>query len=179
MKGFAWMRHFVSMTGIGLVALGCGPEPNAILEVELLLPPRAEPSTTRFAYVQFRRADGHPFELDWERSDRDGVELSDVSTPADISIFTTEPNVDVHLRIRFCQQPTCGAIGDDLSPELWYALEQPFYEGHRTSWGTTITDEPMGRPTAPEVVDRCMIRGCVDGETSTYCDLGGRHFCEQ
>ncbi len=82
------------------------------------------------------------------------------------------------MKVRFCVNPTCTDIADDMAPERWFALEHPFYLGERTSWTATISEVPSGRDTAPFIAPRCVIEGCADAELGSYCHPDDTHLCE-
>jgi hypothetical protein len=165
---------------MAVVVLG-GCAKNAILELELQLP--AEPETSDgelFALTQVRRADEFPFAAEW-RADQDpaGVPLGPEPVTDQLSVETEDETVDLHVRIRFCGDPRCTSLDDALAPELWLRIEQPFYIGQRTFWEFDVPAVPEGQPAEPVEVDKCEIRGCVEGDTSSsYCRLDGTHVCE-
>ena len=166
-----------------LVAAGCGQ--NAILELMIELPPAAtiDGVERRFALVQ-PRTSGNPFEDEWPAGDLPPIELGALSIEDRVSVVTDDTSLDVHLKVRFCQTDDCTALGagglpgDDVSPEVWYLLEHPFYEGKRTSFHIQIPAVPPAAPAEPEEVDRCEIEGCITGTSITFCTSDGRHVCE-
>jgi len=172
------------MKGLAVAAAGCltiaACADNAILEVELDLPPR--PSTTPlYAFVQARAADKFPLPDPWGGSDLGAVELGDARYVDSISLLTSETNVDVNIKVRFCEDPRCTSIPDDNAPECWFHLEHPFYVGKRTFWSARVAAIPMdgdAHHRTEVLVDRCQIRGCVEGDLSDYCRVDGRHLCE-
>jgi hypothetical protein len=150
---------------------------TAVLELQLMLPARGD-GAPNFGLVQVRRASENPFEVDWVGTELEAVELGDAPTRVQLSVVTSAPDTDVHVKVRFCRSPGCDSIEDGGAPELWYSLERPLYLGRRTSWATCIAEVPADPPQAIEV-DRCEIRGCLAGGSSTsYCVASGAHLCE-
>jgi hypothetical protein len=162
-----------------MVLVACADQQNAVLEVEITLPPQLASSDQVHVVTQFRRAAGYPFEAEWEPPDSPGNALTDAQSSIAFSVVTEDPNTDVNVRLRFCSRAQCEDLSDDNSPERWFVLEQPFYMGERTFWSAEIATIPDRRPSSPERADRCSIRGCNEGgEVSSYCRLDGRHLCE-
>lgn len=165
-----------AIAALALLLASCAQ--NAVLELQLMLPPQGA-GPQLYALVQVRRAADHPFDVEWRGEEIDAVELSGEETRVQISVIGRDPEVDLHVKVRFCRVPSCDDLGDPV-PEVWYAIEHPFYVGRRTAWAACV---PLAtdRPTAPIVVDRCEIHGCVRGMGSTsYCEGAGSgaHFCE-
>jgi len=173
--------------GILCAALsGCGQ--NAVLELTIDLPPLEtgewcdDPDyvgmAPRFAFVQPRASD-NPFSDEWPPDDLPPIELGTARIEDHVSVVTDDTSLDVHLKIRFCHGEACGVFCDATSPEHWFVLEHPFYEGHRTSYEIVINSIPTMRPAEPEVVERCRIRGCLTGTPlGSYCTMDGRHVCD-
>ena len=160
-----------------LACAGCAQ--SAVLELQLMLPMQA--GSARFARVQVRRAEGHPFELEWLGQDVEAIELGAEPSRAQISVVSPDSQTDVHIKVRFCVSPSCDAFEDDMAPELWYRVERPFYLGRRTSWATCIDAIPTALPLTPIEVGRCEVRGCARsaGSTTNCGSMGtGAHFCE-
>lgn len=165
------------------LALACGLfagcAETGVLELQIMLPPKPAGDTERlFALVQVRRSTDHPFEVDWLGEDGAAIELGEAPILHQTSVIGRDPGVDVHVKVRFCRAPSCDALVDASAPELWMALEHPFYVGRRTAWATCIATVPTARPLQPLAVDRCDIHGCTVGSSSTYCSSDGQHFCE-
>lgn len=158
-----------------LLLAGCGQ--NAILELTIDLPAAPAAGEEWFAAVQPRTSE-NPFEEDWPPDDLPPITLGSETMQDAVSVVTEDTSLDVHLKVRFCRSADCTALADATSPEVWYLLEHPFYEGKRTSVHIEIAEVPMGRPTMPSVVDRCLITGCLTGTAAMYCTLDGRHVCE-
>jgi hypothetical protein len=153
---------------------------NAVLDVQLMLPPTSAASPTRYALVQVRRSAGHDFEDEWLGDDADPFELSEEPTLAQLSVDTTEPATDLRVKVLFCETRTCDSLADARAPQAWFELEQPLYLGRRTAWAACLSAIPMGVPTAATSVSRCEIHGCIAGAPPTWCSTGSptRHYCE-
>ena len=164
---------------IAAAMLGAGCAQNAALEVRLDLPAGPTDGTTTYVLTQPRRAAENPFMDEWRGDDLTAIELSPGERLEDhISVLSDDDATDLHIKVRFCSSPSCTAIEDDMAPEHWYKLDHPFYIGARTFWSVTIDSIPIDRDTTAAEVDRCQIRGCVDGDLSSYCRVDGRHLCE-
>jgi len=175
-------RHLTSLTTLSALALGLfasGCAQNAALEIAIEMPFGPDDGSRVFVLVQPRKAADNPFADEWRGDDLDAVELIPGDTFVDnISVMSTDDTTDLNLKVRFCASPNCTAIEDDTAPELWFALQHPFYIGERTSWDVDILEIPEERDTAPEVIEKCQIKGCVDGPLSSYCRADLRHLCE-
>lgn len=156
--------------------LGACESQNAILEVELGLPPLQD--ETLFAYLQLRPAENHPFDIKWEGEDLAGLGLEADPVTVNLSVISEDPPDLVHAKIRFCASASCTALQDDRAPELWFALEHPLYLGERTRWKQVLPQVPSETSAEAQTIDKCEIVGCVAGEASFYCRLDGTHFCE-
>ncbi|MDQ3036232.1 MAG: hypothetical protein M3Y87_27775 [Myxococcota bacterium] len=174
------MRAATLACVLALALAGCAQ--NAVLELQLMLPARdALVTAPIFALVQVRRADAHPFEVDWQpQADAQAVELGDAPARVQLSVIGRDPTIDLHVKVRFCGDPDCDGIDDADAPERWFAIEHPFYVGRRTAWAACVEDIPAARPSAPIEVERCEIHGCTAGGATSYCDPDGTgpHFCE-
>jgi len=167
--------------------VGC-TTPNAILEVELVLPPSTATGLDRdYAFVQFRSGEVG-FDQSWTtdpRGDYPGTELTDSTQEARYSVVSEDDTIRLHLKVRFCSGPTSDAAtcklmdeeGSEFSRARWFEFERPFYIGERTKWKVHIEQIPSDRATV-ETVERCHIEGCADGDGSDYCRLDRSHFCE-
>jgi len=166
--------------GLGIASAGCAQ--NAAFELLLDLPPGPADGTPLFVLVQPRNAALNPFEDGWRGDDIESFELVPGERSEDhISVISGDETVDLNLKVRFCQSPSCSGFDDDRGPERWFQFEHPFYIGARTYWDPElpiIVDVPTERDTTPTVIDRCQIQGCVDGRLSMYCRTDGRHLCE-
>ncbi len=91
-----------------------------------------------------------------------------------ISVLTNDASLDVKVRIRFCADAACA---DPMAPAQRFILRDPFYTGERTFHRLFVGDGSVDVPD-PVEVDRCQIRGCVEGELSDYCDATGAHLCD-
>ena len=178
------MTRAVALGIVCAALVGCGQ--NAVLELTIDLPAietgdwcSARPGTApRFAFVQPRASD-NPFSDEWPPDDLPAIELGTARIEDHVSVVTDDTSLDVHLKIRFCHGEACGDFCDATSPERWYVLEHPFYEGKRTTYEIVVDDIPTTRPAEPEVVERCRVRGCLTGTPLTsYCTTDGRHVCD-
>ena len=178
-----------ALTSLLLAAtLGSGCTLNAAFELEIGLPPGPTAGPTMWALLQPRNAAENPFPDVWRGDDLDPIELIPSMPQTDrISILSSREDVDLALKVRFCISQTCTELADDEAPERWIEFEHPFYIGARTSWKppmdspeiTVIPPPRMMMETLPILdIPRCSIRGCVDGELSSYCRTDGRHLCE-
>ncbi len=184
-------------------ALLASCSPNAVLEVELELPPRTD--ELRFALVQAR--DGtdatYPFDVAWSPVQLSmGVPLTESPSFERVSIVSeTEPEL-LRLKVRFCTTARCDAPGSAES-EAWFELEHPLYLGAATDWSFRFAGIPTfgqthpcaGRTSSMDVLDSqcadvdiaepsltvplCEIRGCTEGEPANFCYAidPTRHFC--
>jgi hypothetical protein len=170
-----YLSHLSLFIALGLA--GCAQ--NAALEITLDLPPGPSDGTTVYVLTQPRSAAENPFTDEWRGDDLPAIELMPGMAIEDqISVLSTDDSTDLNLKVRFCANENCTAIEDDMAPERWYALEHPFYIGERTYWSVSIPTIPTMRDTEPTPVEMCDIRGCVDGDLSSYCRVDGRHLCE-
>lgn len=172
----------IALAAAILAAPSCGGEANAILELEIALPP-APPGETIYVLTQARRADRFPFVgADWRAGeDPAPIRLETTATRDHISLETVgDDELDLNVRVRFCTDPGCAALSDDIerAPQAWFTLEHPFYLGHRTFFELSVPTIPTTPPDAEQPVERCAIRGCVDGVSTTYCRMDGSHLCE-
>lgn len=168
------------VTALVLAASLSGCVQNAALELEITLPPGPASGPPVYALTQ-PRSSTNPFTDDWLASDDpDAIELSpDGPTVDHISVLSHDDTIDLHLKVRFCSTPACSVIADDGAPEARYILDHPFYIGKRTYWTTTIDAIPT-MTGAPIEVDKCVIRGCIEGVLGSYCRDGtDRHVCEE
>lgn len=158
-----------------LCAAGCTQ--NAILEMAIDLP-SVDEGVVLHAQPQMRVASMNPHAEEWRGEDLEAIELGSERIVDEISLVAEEDEVDVAVKVRFCTTPSCTSLDDADAPERWYLLEHPFYLGRRTEWAVRIEEVPAARDTSPLVVGRCDIRGCVEGDLSSYCRVDGRHLCE-
>jgi hypothetical protein len=179
----------VALLCLCLVGSGCAQ--NAIFELALELPgwvPTAEQRArgdALYALVQLRSGTADALESPWSGNDPlagFALALDEDRTPAvSVSVIGDEATAQAPLRmkIRFCQSPRCVALGDDHAPEARVEFARVFYVTHVTSHRFRLDALPTATTPYVEHVDKCAVRGCVDGDTSTFCHLDdGRHFCE-
>jgi hypothetical protein len=168
---------FLVASLVGTALTGCVQ--NAALELELTLPPGPTAGAPVYALIQPRRSTD-PFEDEWRASDDpEALELAPGEPTLDhISVLSQDDTIDLHLKVRFCSTPTCSVIEDDGAPESRFSLEHPFYIGKRTFWSASIDAIPTMTGAVTEV-DKCVIRGCIEGILGSYCRDGtDRHVCE-
>jgi hypothetical protein len=171
-------------------------EQNAYLEVELIFPadPRATSSVpARKAVVRVNTGDVS-FEEDWESSEAlSAVQLDPKQlSKLQISVEGREEieAKPVRIKVRFCTDPSCVGIHDDVAPEVRFEIERAFYLGKRTSLTlpvecipnvATETDPPPTcavKNEAVSTIPRCSVAGCREGVTTNYC-ASDKHFCEE
>jgi hypothetical protein len=168
---------------------GCGQ--NAVLELELDLP-KNPGASTRYAVV--RVASGaSPFDEAWQGDDALPPFALDPSA-ASVQRVSLDGSSDVEgapvrVKVRFCRDPSCSALGDDTAPEVRLQIDRAFYAGKRTSYTWSIacvpnvagqTDTPLcATPQRGETdATKCEVAGCRTGVAHSYC-VGEKHFCEQ
>lgn len=171
----------------------CGCARNAIFELELDLPPR--PSGALHAVVQVRNdadfsagwsgvpmAPGVPLPPACARPDPapacDDREL-DPACSAVVSVIGDEDDLTrpLRVRIRFCEDPACGAAADAAAPETRVEIERAFYTGRYTQGRVCVDAVPPGPGGVPVRIERCAVR-CREGDAAMYCRADGTHFCE-
>lgn len=170
-------------------SLGCAR--NAFLELDLDLP-KNESGSDRHAVVRVVSG-ARDFEEDWQSGDQvPGVKLS--TTQRTLHRLSIEADSDsettpVRVKVRFCTDPNCAALGDDFAPEVRLHIERAFYIGQRTSytWKTDCIPNVAGQTDSPTcaifnedetTAAKCDIGGCRSGSTRNFC-TGGKHFCEE
>lgn len=162
-----------------LLAVGCVD--NAILELEVDLPPNTTDETL-YAFLQTRSSVMSDFEEEWATQGLlDGFELGTEPTTQAISIVAdpTDYPGDALFRLTFCGTPRCDGIGDDVRAQVRLVVEHPFYSLARTRARWTVPTLPEMTIETPERIERCQVEGCREGTTSSYCREGdGTHFCE-
>jgi hypothetical protein len=173
------------------LALATGCARNAILELELELPP-APAGQVVFAVVEARTdasfdapftgepLDGFPLAPSCTRGDTPppcGDRMLDPSCSAVVSVIGDGDDGarPLHVRVRFCQDPSCAAPADGSAPEHRASIERAFYTGRYTQARTCIDALPV-EPSL-DTIERCEVR-CRDGNAARHCRLDGTHFCE-
>ncbi len=174
-----------------LMLTGCAR--NAFLELTLDLPPNAFAAKGQ-RYARVRVVAGEvDFAQDWQ------ADAPIPAFPLDPTQRTTqtisiEGNVDnettaVRVKINFCKDPNCAAIGDDRAPQAHLRIERAFYTGKRTAYTWSVECLPNAvdetpPPPACAVPDKtltevakCGVSGCRTGVTTQYC-VANKHFCE-
>lgn len=165
---------------------------NAVLELELELPQSPAAATTRYAVVRVVTGDV-PFDEEWQGEpqlppfalDPGAKTVQRVSLDGSSDVEAAK----VRVKVRFCRDPNCAAIGDDVAPEVRLQLARAFYAGKRTSYAWSIPCVPnvAGQTDAPTCataqraeldVAKCDVAGCRSGVARSYC-VGDKHFCEE
>lgn len=186
------MPRATLVAAIALASLaGCSQ--NAMLELELDLPAQSGPQAPA-RYANVRIVSGEvPWDQDWQVDAPLPSPKLDPSQPS-VERVSVEGNADneavpVRVKVRFCVDPNCTAIGDDQAPEVRLQIDRAFYVGQRTSYAWSIACVPNvpgqndGAPACSvsqrSIVDvsKCQVQGCRTGVTSSYC-VGDKHFCE-
>lgn len=170
------------------ITLTACAEPNAVLDVRMSLPV-IEGRTIALVQVgttldRFEDVWGsEPIAFDLGSSDTGcNVAFSvDAPTPRSDEALLAE----LRFKVWFCDSsvPICD---EDLGGPTWrIVLERPLYPGKRTEWvlgpegsldcapltsGSRLPEDPSPRLSLE--VDRCQIRGCVEGDAAS-----GRDFC--
>jgi hypothetical protein len=179
---------------LALAGASCSSSSNAYLELTLDFPPDPRASSgARHAVVGVVSGDVS-FDEDWKSTDpipatklgASATTSETVSVEGRAEIETTP----VRVKVRFCRDATCTAVGDDHAPEVRFEIERAFYLGERTSLTLPIacipnvagqTDAPPSCPTTNKsvaTVAKCSVAGCREGVTRNYC-ASGKHFCEK
>jgi hypothetical protein len=173
-----------------LAPTGCAQ--NAVLELELDLPQSPSPATTRYAVVRVVTGDVS-FDEEWQGDpqlppfalDPSAKTVQRVSLDGSSDVESAK----VRVKVRFCRDPNCAAIGDDTAPEVRLQLARAFYAGKRTSYAWSIpcvpnvagqTDTPVCATAQRGETDvtKCEVAGCRSGVARSYC-VGDKHFCEE
>lgn len=179
------------LIALAIVASGCAR--NAILELELELPPNPAGAQV-YAVVQARGDLG--FDEIWSDAPLEGIPLSRACTRTDPAPPCADRMLDpqcsavisligdgddlarpLHVRVRFCEDPTCSAPADATAPEHRVDIERGFYLGRYTQARVCVDEAPTVTNAVPEVIERCEVR-CREGTAAMYCRLDGTHFCE-
>lgn len=172
-------RLHAGLLAFGIATLSIGCAQNAILELQVDLPAAPTPSDGRpwFAQVQVRRASDNPFDTDWMGVDDQLFELGDTRQWGCISVVSSDQELDLHIRVRFCRGDNCLDLLDASPPERWYSLEHPFYIGRHTYYRITDIAEV---PECTTDGDCGGIGACVDGLCGcvTASDCGSGLTCQ-
>ena len=155
-----WQRLHSLGISVALALLSACASDSAVLEVFVDLP-AAEGGEPIYAVLQAREAATNTFESAWLRDDDlPGVRLVDGERSEDhISLISVDDAVDVNVKVRFCRSERCEALVDASSPELWFALEHPFYLGARTEWRLRLERGPRRSPHGPRAGRSLPHRG--------------------
>ena len=148
-----------------LLGAGCGQ--NAILALTIELPEGISGADARFL--------SDPDEFDdpeWMLMDAEA--LDEVGGVAEVDVVATGASIDAPLgmRLAICDATPCPSD----APEVRILFERPFYLGQRTFHTLVVPFTPT-QTEGSEMVGRCELGGCLEGETDSYCRLDGRHYC--
>lgn len=154
-----------------LLASGCAQ--NAVLELQLELPPAPDASQQWFAQVQVRRAESSGFDATWMGDDLPGIELGAASSWACTSVESHDATLDLNVRVRFCKSPRCDMLGDDTAPERRFHIEHPFYLGRHTYWSAVIDEVPECTTDADCALGRCIGNRCGCSTDADCCPASG------
>jgi hypothetical protein len=169
---------------LALFLAGCAE--NAVLELQVTLPPAPAPASEDddpwYAQVQVRRSSAAFVEDGfWSGTDPRAIQLGESRQVDCISVVSHDDTVSLNVRVNFCRSPDCDSDDRARVPELRYSLEHPFYIGRHTYWHTTIdrvpecaTDDDCTRGVCLSADRRC---GCAT--TADCCPAGEpcRHEC--
>lgn len=179
---------------LALASLASGCTRNAILELELELPPQPSGETPRYAVVQV--ASDASFDEAWDDVPLERRLLSASCTRPEPTLPCPDRMLDpecsevisivggedvltkpLDVRVRFCVDPTCSAPVDASAPEQRVVIERAFYLGRYTQARVCIDEVPLTTDLNPERIERCDVR-CREGTSALQCRLDGTHFCE-
>ncbi|HBQ11000.1 MAG TPA: hypothetical protein DEF51_07410 [Myxococcales bacterium] len=173
-------RARAAVAALALSGLLGGCAQNAIMELQIELPPAPAGSSETFAYIQVATpAGGFDFDVEWGDTGF-SFPLTATRQWACVSVVSGDPTVDVNARIRYCSDPECLDVADGNAPESRVAIESPLYIGRRTF----VT---VGVPQVPECAlaadcggfgacesGRCVCASDADcTATNTECRAGG------
>jgi hypothetical protein len=169
----------MALVSLAVFLSACGPS-NAILEVELVLPPVFDDGGTpqRFASVVARRGTGE-FDLLWSTSAAtEGFLLEGTSTMQVASVISDDGFEEpLSVKVVFCPSSPCR---DGDGPSHWFEIERAFYVGERTKVRLDVSQDPSMGSESPTSIARCRVEGCGTGDPTSpsgFC-IGGRHFCD-
>ena len=177
MTSFARSRLPLALLS-ALLAGGCAQ--NAILELQIELPPAPAGSSARFAYVQVASPNsGFDFGVDWG-DEGFTVPLTDTSQWTCVSVVGASPEVDVNARVRFCQEERCLDVADGNAPESRIFVRCTSGRcGCSGDADCTAEDAVCRAGGCVDRVGRCDVEGCITGATDNFCADDGSHFCER
>jgi hypothetical protein len=172
----------IAPRGVALAVLlgfaGCVPPlENAILEVELVLPPNTLVAESTHAVVEVAAGEVDFYEL-WPRDgEPDGVPLPREPSATSISVVSGSAIDAISMKVRFCQDPQCALPGSDRSPEAHLLVRRPFHLGERSAIRVEVPAIPLVFERLPDV-EGCAVRACTEELRDTYCDAAGAHLCD-
>ena len=167
-------------------------QPNAYLEIALDFPPNPT-GATRHAVVGVVTGDVS-FDEDWRSTEPLPATTlsatSRTSMPVSVEGCPEIEATPVRVKVRFCLDASCAAVGDDRAPEVRFEIDRAFYLGERTSLTLAVACIPnvagetdaapacATKDRAVTAVSKCSVAGCREGVTRSYC-AGDKHFCEK
>lgn len=186
------MRHLLLLP---MLLLGSCAR-NAIFDLDVVIPSQSAPSGMNvYAYIEI--ADGVS-DFDQDPFAIAGVEsvLVGEATTVPFSIVTSDPTLEVRVRVRYCYQSDltmvsdCSGGGDandlTLHPGHRYSIPRAFYIGHVTTHTIRVPPATAAESTTVTVVPRCLVGGCIpvsEGvsscrDTTDIFNETQPHFCE-
>lgn len=184
--------------GTGDAGVGVSPCTGARprLDLEVTLPAASTARPARFAWVSVDRP-GTSFPLSWGAPQalfRLTVDPIVVTVPVTTSCI--DVGEDAWIKVELCRDEGCTDVGDPVSA-VWLQIGRPIYAGEITELAFDLRDTPASIPRPPRgceavgsasirypawrcAIDRCEVRGCVEGAPTWYCvdDGDSAHFCE-
>jgi hypothetical protein len=163
-----------------LVAIAClsgcaDPLENAILEVDLELPPNTTPVEPLHAVVQAEP--GPPDFLEPWAAEPASFTMERAPSAARFSVVSETAHAAIGIKVRFCEDLRCGLASDARAPEVHVRVEQPFHLREYSAIALALADIPPAFETL--AVGKCEVRACTEDERPTYCDARDVHVCDQ
>ncbi len=152
---------------------------NAIIEIELTLPPLPAGQPPTYAVVMVVD-DEHDFDSVNIEPQNPGTLLGDRQQEIYLSVVTERPDGAMRMVVYFCSNTVCEGGDVPRLPQVRYRFVRATYIGHRTRWrGRIDAIPPAGGPFSETCVDRCEIEGCIEG-SGTFCrSEDGTHYCQE
>jgi hypothetical protein len=162
----------LSFAGSGCVS----PLENAILELDVTLPPSTRPAETTHAVFEVQTGASDFIELWPSEAHAGSVPVPRMPSAARISIAADREHAFLSIKVRFCEDTRCSAAGSAFAPETRIRIAEPFYLGEYSE--VTLAIDHI--PTPIETIDmgRCEVRACASEPRGNYCDETGVHLCE-
>ena len=160
---------------LAMILAGCAE--NAVLELQVELPPAPQPATGEpwYAQVQVRRSTaGFVEDGFWSGTDPRTIQLGESRQWDCISVESHDDTVSLNVRVNFCRSPDCGSDDRARVAERRYTLEHPFYIGRHTYWHTRIDRVPECGSDDDCTRGVCLTadRRCGCATTSDCCPPG-------